>query len=102
VHTDASALKGLCYVASMGGALALGGIAGAITEPTAVLTGVTLMAGAATAGAATGWAAWRAQARRLQERSARVFAALTGRAAVLAKPGPEAAVPGRKEDQESR
>ncbi|MCL7980225.1 MAG: hypothetical protein M8840_01120 [marine benthic group bacterium] len=102
VHTDASAVKGLCYVASMGSALALGGIAGAITEPTAVLTGVTLMAGAASAGAFTGWAAWRAQARRLQERSARVFAAVTGRTAELAERRPEGDRPGRQEDQESR
>ena len=36
VHTDASALKGLCYVATVPGALALGGITGAITEPAAV------------------------------------------------------------------
>lgn len=102
VHTDASALKGLCYVASMGSALALGGITGAITEPTAILTGVTLMAGAASAGALTGWAAWRAQARRLQERSARVFAAVTGRAAELAADGPDDDRRGPEADQESR
>lgn len=52
VHTDASALKGLCYVASTAGALALGGITGAITEPAAVLTGVGIMVGAASIGVA--------------------------------------------------
>ena len=84
VHADASALKGLCYVATTGGALALGGITGAITEPTAVLAGVGIMAGAASIGVAAGWTAWRVQARRLRERSAAVFAAVSGRAAELA------------------
>lgn len=84
VHTDASALKGLCYVATIPGALALGGITGAITEPTAVLTGVGIMVGAASVGVAAGWTAWRVQARRLRERSAAVFAAVSGRAAELA------------------
>jgi hypothetical protein len=85
LHTDASALKGLCYVASTAGALALGGITGAITEPAAILTGVGIMAGAASVGAATGWVAWRVQARRLKERSAAVFAAVSGRVAELAR-----------------
>ncbi|MBK5098977.1 MAG: hypothetical protein JJE01_14455 [Gemmatimonadetes bacterium] len=105
VHTDASALKGLCYVASTAGALALGGITGAITEPAAVLTGVGIMVAAASVGVATGWTAWRVQARRLKERSAAVFAAVSGRAAELARqsggsvdPGDESSDPG----QESR
>ena len=105
VHTDASALKGLCYVASTAGALALGGITGAITEPAAVLTGVGIMVAAASVGVATGWTAWRVQARRLKERSAAVFAAVSGRAAELARhadgsvdPGDESFDPG----QESR
>ncbi len=102
VHTDASALKGLCYVASTAGALALGGITGAITEPAAVLTGVGIMVGAASAGVATGWTAWRVQARRLKERSAAVFAAVSDRAAELARkadgdsdPGEESSGPGQ-------
>ncbi len=105
VHTDASALKGLCYVASTAGALALGGITGAITEPAAVLTGVGIMVGAASVGMATGWTVWRVQARRLKERSAAVFAAVSGRAAELARqpdgnadPGGDSSGPG----QESR
>ena len=105
VHTDASALKGLCYVASTAGALALGGITGAITEPAAVLTGVGIMVAAASVGVATGWTAWRVQARRLKERSAAVFAAVSERAAQLARqsggsvdPGDESSDPG----QESR
>ena len=89
VHTDASALKGLCYVASTAGALALGGITGAITEPAAILTGVGIMAGAASVGMATGWTVWRVQARRLKERSAAVFAAVSGRAAELARRPPD-------------
>jgi hypothetical protein len=100
VHTDASAVKGLCYVASMGGALALGGITGAIVEPAAILAGVAIMTGAASAGAATGWAAWRAHANRLRERSVRVFAAVSDRAAELAKGNVDRAAP--REDQESR
>jgi hypothetical protein len=102
VHTDASALKGLCYVASMGSALALGGIVGAITDPNSVLTGVSLMVGAASAGMASGWTAWRLQARRLQEKSARVFAAVTGRVAELATVDPDRERRGSEEDQESR
>lgn len=104
VHTDASALKGLCYVASTAGALALGGITGAITEPAAVLTGVGIMAGAASVGLATGWTAWRVQARRLKERSAAVFAAVSAKAAELARHD-ESADPGEEPpeaDQESR
>ncbi|MEJ2548598.1 MAG: hypothetical protein P8125_12440 [Gemmatimonadota bacterium] len=100
VHTDASAVKGLCYVASMGGALALGGITGAIVEPTAILAGVAIMTGAASAGVATGWAFWRAHANRLRERSARVFTAVSDRAAELAEGNVDRAVP--REDQESR
>lgn len=105
VHTDASALKGLCYVATVPGALALGGITGAITEPAAVLTGIGLMAGAASIGVATGWAVWRVQARRLKERSAAVFAAVSGRASELAREADEIVDPGEKPpepDQESR
>jgi hypothetical protein len=100
VHTDASAVKGLCYVASIGGALALGGITGAIIEPSALLAGVAIMTGAASAGVVTGWAAWRAQAHRLRDRSARVFAAVAGRTAELAERKENRAVP--PEDQESR
>jgi hypothetical protein len=101
VHADASALKGLCYVASTAGALALGGITGAITEPAAVLTGIGIMVGAASVGVATGWTAWRTQARRLKERSAAVFAAVSTRAAELARqetdtnPGEESPGPGQ-------
>lgn len=105
VHTDASSLKGLCYVASVPGALALGGITGAIIEPAAVLTGIGIMAGAASIGVATGWTAWRVQARRLRERSAAVFEAVSGRAAELAKEFDESVEPGDGPpgpDQESR
>ena len=84
LRTDASAVKGLSYVASVGGALALGGIAGAVIEPSSVLVGVGIMATAATAGATAGWAIWRARARRLRARAASVFASVTRRAAELA------------------
>jgi hypothetical protein len=105
VHTDASALKGLCYVAAVPGALALGGITGAIIEPSAVLAGIGIMAGAASIGVATGWTAWRVQARRVKERSAAVFAAVSGRASELARPADETTEPGEGPpgpDQESR
>lgn len=102
VHTDASAVKGLCYVASVPAALALGGITGAITEPAAVLTGIGIMAGAASVGLATGWTAWRIQSRRLKERSAAVFAAVSTRAAELAQrgenPDPSEESPGPGQD----
>ena len=84
LRTDASAVKGLCYVASIGGALALGGITGAILEPASALAGVGIMATAATAGATAGWAIWRARARKLRARAASVFASVTRRAAELA------------------
>jgi len=84
LRTDASAVKGLCYVASVGGALALGGITGAIVEPASALVGVGIMATAATAGATAGWALWRARARRLRARAASVFASVTRRTAELA------------------
>lgn len=84
LRADASAVKGLCYVASIGGALALGGITGAIVEPTSALVGVGIMATAATAGATTGWAIWRARARTLRARAASVFAAVTERTSQLA------------------
>jgi hypothetical protein len=86
LRTDASAVKGLCYVASVGGALALGGITGAILEPASALVGVGIMATAATAGATAGWAIWRARARRLRARAASVFASVTRRTAELASP----------------
>jgi hypothetical protein len=90
VRTDASAIKGLCYVASLGGALALGGITGAILEPSSAAVGVGIMATAATAGAATGWAAWRARARRLRMRATSVLVHVTERAAELAAARPDA------------
>ncbi len=102
VHADASALKGLCYVASTAGALALGGITGAITEPTAVLAGVGIMVGAAAAGLSTGWVFWKVQGRRLRQRVSSVFAVVSDRAADLAagdvEPGGSVPGPG----QESR
>ena len=102
VHTDASALKGLCYVASTAGALALGGITGAITEPAAVITGIGIMVGAASVGMATGWTAWRAQARRLKERSAAVFAAVSDRAAELARRADGGTHPGDESSEEGQ
>ena len=105
VHVDASALKGLCYVATVPTALALGGITGAITEPAAVLAGIGIMAGAASIGVASGWTAWRVQARRLKERSAAVFAAVSGRASELARKVDDSTDPGEGPpgpDQESR
>ncbi len=102
VHSDASALKGLCFVASTAGALALGGITGAITEPSAVLTGVGIMLGAAAAGVSTGWAFWKVQGRRIRNRAAGVFAVVSERAAELADRDAESggSVPGPT--QESR
>lgn len=89
VRADASAVKGLCYVASVGGALALGGITGAILEPTSVIAGVGIMVGAATAGVATGWTVWRTQARALRNRAASVMAAVSDRAAEIARSADE-------------
>jgi len=85
VRADGSAVKGLCFVGSIAGALALGGITGAILEPSSVVAGVGIMAGAATAGVAAGWTAWRVQARRLRERVSRVFAAASASSASVAR-----------------
>lgn len=85
VRADGSAVKGLCFLGSIAGALALGGITGAILEPSSVVAGAGIMAGAATAGVAAGWAAWRVQARRLRERVSRVFAAASASSASLAR-----------------
>lgn len=102
VHSDASALKGLCYVASTAGALALGGITGAITEPSAVLAGVGIMLGAAAAGVSTGWAFWKVQGTRIRKRASTVFAVVSERVAELADrdAGSDESAPGPR--QESR
>jgi len=85
LRADASAVKGLCYVASIGGALALGGITGAIVDPGSAVVGVGIMATAVTAGTVTGWAIWRNRARALRARAASVLAAVTARASDLAR-----------------
>lgn len=85
VRADGSAVKGLCFMSSIAGALALGGITGAILEPSSVVAGVGIMAGAATAGVAAGWTAWRVQARRLRERVSRVFAAASASSASVVR-----------------
>jgi hypothetical protein len=85
VQADASALKGLCFVGSIASALALGGITGAVLEPSSVLAGIGIMAGAGAAGFGAGWTAWRVQARRLRERVARVFAAASAASASVAQ-----------------
>lgn len=85
VQADASAVKGLCFLSSIAGALALGGITGAIVEPASIAAGVGIMAGAAATGVATGWTAWRIHARRLRDRVARVFSAASECAAGLAR-----------------